>query len=165
MHRNVFLLNVVGLGFLLLGACSNGQPQAQPTPTPSPVASTPAAAPAKTEGKSTATGHDATHKSVGGIVVESGVYHLELLPLQEGDGIHLDFFLQKGETHEAIPGAKVSAQVQLPDGSQQTIDLPYDASGKHYAGKISSNAAGEYKVVVQSEIAGEKVNARYRFKQ
>jgi hypothetical protein len=165
MRRNFFLLNIAGLGLLLLGACSNGQPQATTTPTTSPVASTPAVAPAKTEGKSTAAGHDATHKSAGGMVIESGAYHLELLPVKESNGIHLDFFLQKGENHEAIPGAKVSAQVQLPDGTQQTIDLPYDASGKHYAGKISGSPAGEYKVAIQSDIAGEKVNARYTFKQ
>jgi hypothetical protein len=40
----------------------------------------------------------------------------------------------------------------------------YDASGKHYAGTLETAATGEYKVAVQSEINGEKANARYTFK-
>jgi hypothetical protein len=164
MVRNSFLLGTAGLGLLLLGACSSSQPPTS-TSSASPSANPVASASAAATGKSTAAGHNDSHKSASGLVVESGPYHLELVPSKEEGGLHLDLFLQKGDNHEAIPGAKVSAQVQLPDGRQETIDLPYDAAGKHYAGKVSGGAAGDYKVTIQSDIAGEKVNARYAFKQ
>jgi len=101
----------------------------------------------------------------GGQVVESGIYHLEFLPLIEADSIHLDFFLQKGDNHEAIPDAKVTAQVQLPDGTQKTLDLKYDADGKHYGVHLPSKAVGEYKLAILSDIKGEKINGRFNFKK
>ena len=151
------LLTVSSASLLFLGACSGGNPTAtapmsQPT---SSSTSQPIASPTTTA---------ATSKQ-GGIVVESGPYHLELIPLKEGTNIHLDLLVQKGDTHEAIPDAKVTVQVQLPDSSKQSIDMVYDAPAKHYAGKVASVAAGEYKVTAQAEIAGEKVNARFNFKQ
>jgi hypothetical protein len=44
----------------------------------------------------------------------------------------LELFLQKGDNHETIPNAKVTAQVQLPDGSQKSVNMAYDAAGKYY---------------------------------
>jgi hypothetical protein len=90
---------------------------------------------------------------------------LELVPEKEGANTHLDLFLQKGDTHEPVLGAKVTAQVQLPDGTQTALDMIYDAPAKHYAAKVAGVAAGEYKVTIQSTIGTEKVNARYTFKQ
>ncbi len=151
------LLTVSSASLLFLGACSGSPtataPASQPTPSST---SQPIASPTTTA---------ATSKQ-GGIVVESGPYHLELMPAErEGSNTHLDLLVQRGDTHEAIPDAKVTAQVQLPDGSKQSIDMIYDAPAKHYAGKVASVAAGEYKVTAQAEIAGEKVNARFNFKQ
>jgi len=100
----------------------------------------------------------------GGQVIESGIYHLELVPEPEENSIHLDFFLLKGDNHEAIPDAKVAAQVQLPDGTQKNLDLKYDADGKHYTVSLSGKAVGEYKVAILSDIKGEKVNGRFNFK-
>ncbi len=92
-----------------------------------------------------------------------GSYHLELVSAPENDGIHLDFFLQTGDNHEAIPDANVTAQVQLPDGEQKTLNMEYDVEGKHYAAFLPAQAAGEYKVAVQTDINGEKVNGRFSF--
>jgi hypothetical protein len=142
-------------GLLFLGACSSGGNQAS-SPANSPTTNVPAAQ------SSTPA---APEKSAGGMVVESGAYHLELMPEKQADATHLDLYVQKGDNHEAIPNAKVTAQVQLPDGSQQSIPMTYDADGKHYTAKLPTTAAGEYKVAVQSEIGSEKVNARYTFKQ
>jgi hypothetical protein len=85
------------------------------------------------------------------------------VPGVEASGAHLDFFLQKGDNHEAIPNAKVTAQVQLPDGTQQSLDMKYDAADKHYTALLSATATGEYKVAVLSDISGEKVNGRFTF--
>lgn len=49
----------------------------------------------------------------GGKLVESGAYHLEFVAEKEATGTHLDFYLQKGDKHEPVPNAKVSAKVQL----------------------------------------------------
>jgi len=101
----------------------------------------------------------------GGQVVESGAYHLELVPEKEDKGTHLDFYLQRGDNHEAIPNAKVTAQVQMPDGTQKTLPLKYDAEGKHYAALLPGNASGQYQVRVTADIKGEKVNGRFSFKK
>jgi hypothetical protein len=150
------------LGLLLLGACSGGTQ----TTTSSPEASSTAASGEK-PGAMVAGDHEKEHGAMGGkgMVVESGAYHLELMPEKDAGETHLDLFVQKGTNHETVPSAKVTAQVQLPDGSQKSLDMKYDAEGKHYTAKLSSAAAGEYKVAVLSEINGEKVNARYSFKQ
>nr|RNJ65333.1 MAG: hypothetical protein EDM05_31610 [Leptolyngbya sp. IPPAS B-1204] len=149
-----------GLTVLGLSSCAS-QPQsaaespsvtAENSPTPA-AAPTPEATSAK----------DHSHGGQGGQVIETGDYHLELLAKPEANGTHLDFFLQKGDDHEPIPDAKVVVQVQLPNGTQQKLDLTYDASGEHYTVFLPATATGEYKLVVLSDINGEKVNGRYTF--
>ncbi|HIK29840.1 MAG TPA: hypothetical protein IGS17_19790 [Oscillatoriales cyanobacterium M59_W2019_021] len=150
---------VISLELVLLAACSNA-PQATNSEPPPPSETT-ASSPEATPAESAATDHPQTSQS--GQVIESGSYHLELLPVPESDGIHLDFFLQKGDNHEAIPDANVTAQVQLPDGEQKTLEMEYDPEGKHYVAFLPSNAPGEYKVAVQTDLNGEKVNGRFSF--
>jgi hypothetical protein len=104
-------------------------------------------------------------KSQGGQVVESGAYHLELVTKKEANGTHLDFYLQRGDTHEAIPNAKVMAQVQSPDGKQKSLNLSYDAQGKHYTALLPGKATGQYQVRIVADIGGKKVNGRFNFKQ
>lgn len=167
------LMSSGAVGLLFLGACSSGNQTANTTSSPaaSPsVAASPSNATSSTTGETKAeSGH--THGGEpgkpmqGGQVIESGSYHLELVTLKEAEGTHLDFYLQKGDTHEAIPGAKVTAQIQLPDGSQKALDMEYDAQGEHYYTVLPGSAAGEYKVAILSDVNGEKVNGRFSFKQ
>ena len=140
---------------LVLTGCGSGGDTAtevEPSPTEieSPVAKTSEAA-ADMEAKQ------------GGQVVEVGEYHLELVPVIDADSTHVDLYLQQGDSHEAIPDAQVTAQVDLPDGTQQSLDMDYDAEGEHYAALLPSDAAGEYKVAILSDINGEKVNGRFSF--
>lgn len=157
------------LGFIL-GACTSSGEQTTTSnpaaPNPSSVAtSSVAAAPARptppTQAKTT---HDST-VSQGGQVIEAGPYHLELVTLKESSGMHLDFYLQKGDTHEAIPDATVKAQIQLPDGTQKMLDFEYDSTGKHYFATLSNTATGKYNVAILTDIKGEKVNGRFNFSQ
>ncbi len=143
-------------GVIFLGACGNSN-QAT-TDIDSPVASS--ATPAETEQS-----HRAGAPQAGGQVVESGPYHLEFVPVKEAGGTHIDFYLQSGDNHEAISNAQVTAQVQLPDGTQKTLPLSYDAEGKHYTALLPGKTAGEYQVAVLSDIKGEKVNGRFTFSQ
>jgi hypothetical protein len=139
-------------GVLALSACGGSETATTPdTAAETPVAESPVA---ETE---------TAVASQGGQVVESGPYHLELVPAPEADGIHLDLYLQTGDTHEAVADATAIAQVQLPDGTQQELPMEYDAAGEHFFAFLPSQAPGEYKTVIQTDIKGEKVNARFNF--
>lgn len=154
------LLSLTSLA--VLAACSNNTPTTSSTPATTVAKVETAKASSTPIATKSETKHGDPQK--GGQVIESGIYHLELVVAPEENGIHLDFFLQKGDTHEAIPDAKVTAQVQFPDGTQKSLDLTYDAPAKHYAVTLSGKATGEYKVAVLSDIKGEKVNGRFNFK-
>lgn len=164
--RKSFAIALISLGFILGACASSGE---QTTPSESPAAS-PETSPAAESSASPATtaqadtAHD-TSVSKGGQVVEAGPYHLELVTLKESDGVHLDFYLQQGDTHEAIPDATVTGQIQLPDGTQKNLEFEYDAAGQHYVATIPDTAAGEYNVTVLTDIKGEKVNGRFNFNQ
>ncbi|NJK40724.1 MAG: hypothetical protein HC934_03985 [Acaryochloridaceae cyanobacterium SU_2_1] len=141
---------------LLATGCENSQPTASKSPAP-----TEATAPPETSA-SPENGH-AAKPQAGGQVVESGPYYLELVTAPEANGTHIDFFLQTGNNHEAIADAEVTADVQLPDGSVQSLSLPYDAEGEHYAALLKSTAPGEYQVSIASNIKGETVKGRFSF--
>lgn len=159
---NYILIGLASVGLIFLGACSNGEQAASPENNSTEVK--PNESPSNpNDGPKTESPSESGVPQAGGQVVESGAYHLELVPEQEETGTHLDFYLQKGDNHEAIPNAKVTAQVQLPDGSQKTLDLPYDSEGKHYAALLPGKASGQYQVKVTSDIKGEKVDGRFSF--
>ena len=161
-----FLFSLSLACLALLRACGSGTQTTSSTPvnTATKPLETPIAKTSSSPSLAKSTTHNNTANQ-GGQVVESGIYHLEFLSLIKADSIHLDFFLQRGDSHEAISDAKVTAQVQLPDGTQKTLDLKYDADGKHYVVVFPSNALGEYKVAILSDIKGEKVNGRFSFKK
>lgn len=165
MQLRLSVVTVSAFGLLFVGACSTGN-QANTPASNNPAASTPAEVqPSNAAVSAAKSASGENHGGQGGQVIESGVYHLELVTGKETRGTHLDLFLQKGDNHEAIPDAKVTAQVQLPDGSQKSLDMKYDAGEKHYTAILPGAAAGEYKVAVLSDINGEKVNGRFSFKQ
>jgi len=164
LKSNLIILGSVGL--LFLGACSNDNQasNSNSSPASSPVASKPASsAPAAAPGATDKTAHPQASK--GGQVVESGAYHLEFVAEKEATGTHLDFYLQKGDKHEPVPNAKVTAQVQLPNGKQQTLAFKYDPEGKHYAVVFPGKDPGQYPVKVNADINGEKVDGRFTFTQ
>jgi hypothetical protein len=101
--------------------------------------------------------------SKGGQVVEIGEYHLEFVPEKEANQTHMDLYLQTGDSHEDIPNAQVTAQVQLPDGTQKTVPFTYDAKDKHYTGILKENKAGQYQVKISAAIKNKKVDGRFSF--
>lgn len=157
----------VGSTGLLLGAC-NSNPTATPpqatvisSTSPSTIASSP---PTPTQTPSIAT-TDHAKPTQGGQVVEVGQYHLELLAAPENEGLHIDLYLLQGDNHTSVPNATVTANVQLPDGSQQTVSMTYNSSESHYKAYLNSKATGTYKVTVLTNINGEKINGRFGFKR
>lgn len=165
----ILKFSLVAIGSVVvmtLTACGNSPQTTNPTETPAPQSKsgTTTTSSSTTSSSKSADQKDA-HPSQGGQVIESGPYHLELVTLPESGGTHLDFYLQDGDKHEPIPDAKVTGQVQLPNGEQKPLSFTYDAKGKHYATSLSETAPGEYKVVIQSDIKGKKVNGRFSFTQ
>jgi len=63
----------------------------------------------------------------------------------------------------SFANAKVTGDVQSPNGKQTTIPLTYDTNGKHYAAKLNTDVSGQYQVKINADIAGEKVNGRFNF--
>lgn len=145
-----------GVGLLFLGACSGG---GNPASTASPAGD------AMKSGDHKHGGMHGGHGGQGGQVVEVGDYHLELISELKADLTYFHLFLQKGDNHTAVPNAKITAQIQLPDGAQKTLAFQYDEAEKHYMTKLPGAAAGEYKVAILSDIKGEKINGRFSFKR
>jgi hypothetical protein len=157
-HKSSLII-LFSVGLLFLGACSKGdEARDQNSPAPSPTASKPASsAPA---GKM-----DHPKVSKGGQVVESGAYHLEFLAEKKDTGTHLYFYLQRGDNHQPVADANITAQVQLPEGKEQTLTLKYAPEGKHYTVLFPVKNPGQYPVKITANIKGEKVNGRFTFNQ
>lgn len=155
----------VSISTLTLSACTPTTTEAPPTSpeaSPSPASAIAPSTPAASAPTPAATPH-AEGAQQGGQVVEMGNYHLELLAVPEGDKIHVDFWLLTGSDHGAIADAKVTANIQFPNGTQKTVEMTYDTAGQHYKALIPGFVAGEYRVVVQTDTQGEKVNGRFNF--
>jgi hypothetical protein len=157
------LIVLGSVGLLFLGACSNSNQANNTENTPATSSSSTQSSASTSSASPAAKGqHGESH---GGQIVETGAYHLEFVPEKEANKTHMDFYLQRGDNHQAIPDAKVTAQVQLPDGTQKTVPFTYDAKGKHYTGLLSEKAIGQYQVKISADVKGEKVNGRFNFNQ
>jgi plastocyanin len=152
------LIVIGSLGLVFLGACSNSNQAANTEKSPT-ISTSSANSPASPVTK-TSSQHG---ESKGGQVVETGAYHLEFVAEKEANGTHIDFYLQKGDNHEAISNAKVKAQVQTPDGKQKTLNLAYDKEGKHYTVFLPEKSSGQYQVKMLVDIDGKKVDGRFSF--
>ncbi|AFY61866.1 hypothetical protein [Synechococcus sp. PCC 6312] len=159
------VIMVMGLAFIF-SACggSSDTTSSSPSPaSPSPEMSSPSPTPSMEANNSVTNAEPSDGHGEGGQVVETGKYHLELLVGREPAGLHIDFFVQQGLDHAPVAGAKVVGQLQLPDGSQKTLDFQYSDTDKHYTAYLTDAPAGEYRLVVLSDIQGEKVNGRFTF--
>ncbi len=162
------LLMILGsVSLIFLGACGNNNQTTNSDSSPTTASPTESAAQPTEAAKTESSGHAAVPQA-GGQVVESGPYHLEFVlekDEKEDKGAHLDFYLQKGDNHEAVPNAKVTGQVQLPDGTQKNLNFTYDPADKHYTAMLPEKAAGQYQVKITSDIDGQKVDGRFSFNQ
>lgn len=159
---------------LFLGACSGDNQTATNSENTSNNSTTQTAAKTETTAKEAekhddSDGHqhskDGKHGSDhAGQVVDLGKYHVEFKPETLKDATHLDITVH-GEKDETVTDAKLTAQVQLPDGSNKTVDIPYNAGEKQYTTAFKETAAGEYKIVLQTDIGGDKSNGRFSFKR
>lgn len=159
------LLVLGSVGLMFLAACSNSNQAANPDKSSTGAKPTSEASPAGTANTNNPSGYHSDGPKKGGQVVETGKYHLEFVPEKEETGTHLDFYVLKDENHEAIPNAKVTGQIQLPDGTQKSLDFKYDAADKHYTAILPGKTPGQYQVKMIADINGEKADARFSFNQ
>ncbi|HEY9688555.1 MAG TPA: hypothetical protein V6D46_01070 [Coleofasciculaceae cyanobacterium] len=157
----IALTALLGISSSLVGCSSAPTESSAASPSISPVASS-SPSPIAASPNATPTG-DHSQPKQGGQVVEDGDYHLEFVAGKEGKTTHLDLFLQSGDTHAAIAGAMVEAQVQKPDGTTAKVILPYDAPGQHYAASIPTTEPGEYLVKITAKIKGKTASGRFTF--
>lgn len=150
-------------GLLLLGACSKGEKAAENTDSKSTQPETASTTPLSADKAATLPPAKQGKSRPGGKTVETNGIHLELVPEKSADKTHLDLYVEKSDNHEPIPIAKVAAQVQTPDGKQQSLDLKYDAEGKHFAAILPGKTAGQYQVKITADISGKKVDGRFTF--
>jgi hypothetical protein len=167
-YLNLSFVFLASVGLVFLGACSNSNQTATTdnnTSSNTSVSSNSGSVSPTASASPAAKTNNEHGASKGGQVVETGTYHLEFVPEKEASATHMDLYLLKGDNHETVPDAKVTAQVQLPDGKQKSIPMTYEANGKHYTAKLTEKATGQYQVKVIADLKGEKVNGRFTFNQ
>lgn len=172
---NLIKLSIVtlsSLSLLALAACSSNEASKPIAAESKPAETTTAkASPAESKAQEPhkeGDGHthaNAKSHGMGGQIVETGDYHLEFLTHKADSGVSLDFMIGKGEAHTPVTTAKVTAQVQQPDGTQQALEMKYDAGEKVYKAILPKAAPGEYNVAILTDVDGKKMNSRFSFKQ
>lgn len=147
------LITLGSASLILLGACG-GRDKAIKTGNTT-TSSTPTIA--KAEPITAKYGHN-------GRIVHSGNYHLEFKSHLGRKITHLDTKLHDRQERE-ITDAKLTVQAQIPDGSNQVLAVPYSIEEKHYVAKLLTTAMGDYQVILQADINGEKFNSQFSFKR
>ncbi len=178
--QSLIKLSVLVIGIAIVAGCSNpsapNNSQAtagNSTTSSAPTATTATTPVAKSDSeKKVGDGHDHEkgdgHSHQEGDAhghaepVKVGDYSMELESHKVGNNLHFNFHMHKGK--DEIADAKVTAQLQMPDGSQKSLEMPFSPAEKAYVAKLESPAAGEYKVAVLSDLKGEKMNARFTIK-
>ena len=142
-------------GLLILVACNKDEKSASNLePVPAKTETAPSSAPKSGEqGKS----------HPGGTTIETQGIHLEMVPEKAADKTHLDLYVQKGDNRAPIPTAKVVAQIQTPDGKQQSLNMKYSADDKHYTAIVPGKTAGQYQVKITADVNGKKIDGRFTF--
>jgi hypothetical protein len=140
----------LSIAILILAAgCNNSSPTTEATQPPAAASSTPS--------------NSTPASRSGGNTIEANGIRVEFVPAPEASQTHIDVFVQKGNTREPIPAAKLNVQVQTPNGQTQTVAMKYDAAGKHFAGVVSGNIKGQYQVKISAIVDGKTVDGRFSF--
>ncbi|MBZ0189079.1 MAG: hypothetical protein K8F91_22730 [Candidatus Obscuribacterales bacterium] len=90
-------------------------------------------------------------------------YRFRLAPDVQKDGIaHLDFYVHdKDSAH--VKGVSGTFYITKPDGTKIEIPIEEEKPHDHYHGMINVDQPGEYMIVAQVSIDGQKYNPRFSF--
>lgn len=166
--KSLVKLSVLVIGIGVVAGCSSPStstnPQVSASASSSVTPSTAQAVKLDSEKKS----GDSRNHNEGDVhghteAVKVGDYSMELMSQKEGSEVRFSFYLNKGK--DEVADAKVTAQFQMPDGSQKSLEMPFGAKEKAYVARLTSSVAGEYKVAVLTDLKGEKMNTRFTIKQ
>jgi len=157
------------VGLIYLSACSNNNSVKKTESSPANLTLSSPPEKIVKEGEKHIEGDPHKHAGVGkdghsGQVVQVGKYHVEFRPDPDKDTISLNTVVH-GDKDKQIVDAKLLAQVQLPDGSNKMLPVLYNPEEKQYTAKLPVGGAGDYKVVIQVDVNGDKFNTRFSFKK
>lgn len=90
-------------------------------------------------------------------------YKFKLEPDIQKDGeAHLDFYVHDAKDKHVL-GVKGIFHITLPDGSKKSLDISEEKPYEHYHGKLMLEQVGQYQIVAQATINGQKFNPRFSF--
>jgi hypothetical protein len=165
----ISLIALGSISLIYLGACSDSATKTESTAPAAKEETTAKTGEKKVEGDTHADGKkhvegDGHKDEHAGQVIQVGKYHIEFKPDPDKDAIHLDTVLH-GDKDAQIIDAKLIAQVQLPNGTSKTLPVLYNTVEKQYTATLPMAKAGDYKVVMQVDVKGDKFNSRFSFKK
>lgn len=93
-----------------------------------------------------------------------GDYKFKLEPDIEKSGeAHLDFYVHDAKNDDHVLGLTGTFHITMPDGTKKSLAIEEEKPYQHYHGKLMLEQFGEYQIVAQASINGEKFNPRFSF--
>lgn len=92
-----------------------------------------------------------------------GDYKFKLEPeIQKTGEAHLDFYVHDMKDAHVL-GLTGTFHITMPDGTKTTLPINEEKPYEHYHGKLMLTQFGEYQIVAQTELNGQKFNPRFSF--
>lgn len=93
-----------------------------------------------------------------------GDYKFKLEPdIQKGGEAHLDFYVHDAKKDAHVLGLTGTFHITMPDGTKKSLAIEEEKPYQHYHGKLMLEQFGEYQIVAQAAINGQKFNPRFSF--
>lgn len=95
--------------------------------------------------------------------IEMGNYKFKLAPeIMKSGEAHLDYYVRDAKGKHVL-GVTGSFHVTLPDGTKESIAMAEEKPHDHYHGMLMLTQTGDYQVVAETNVNGEKFNPRFNF--
>lgn len=93
-----------------------------------------------------------------------GDYKFKLEPdIQKSGEAHLDFYVHDAKKDAHVLGLTGTFHITMPDGTKKSLAIEEEKPYQHYHGKLMLEQFGEYQIVAQAAINGQKYNPRFSF--
>jgi hypothetical protein len=162
-HRQLTASLLTTALLVVAAACNNTSPTPDASQSTTSGSPSPSGSVAASNSASPSPSDSAAASNNNPNAIESDGIQLVFSPSTEANQTHVDVFVQKVGSREPIPTAKITMQVQTPNGQTQNIPVKYDAAGKHFGGVVPGAAAGQYQVKVSAVVDGKTLDGRFSF--